>query len=180
MDQGLIPRRYAKALYEVGAERGTNAELYAIMQRVADAFAAENALQEAVANPFVADGDKVKLLDAAAGDGTKPELYDDFLKLLSSNGRLDLMRDVANAYIDLYRRKNNIYKVVVQSAATLNVETRQRITDLIRKHIGNGTLECSFEVDPKLIGGFKIYLGNELLDASVATQLNQIRLDLIK
>lgn len=179
MDQGLIPRRYAKALYEVAVEKGTAADLYTVMQRLSAAFAAEPRLGETMANPFVADADKIHLIDTAAEPGSNAT-FGDFTTLLRRNGRLDMARDIANAFIDLYRRQNHIYKVTVESAAPLADDVRKRITALIQQHIGNGTLECTFEVVPSLIGGFKIRLGNELLDASVATQLNNIRLELIK
>lgn len=181
MDQGLIPRRYAKALFEVGAEKNANVALYGLMQNVSTAFAAEPALQAAVTNPFVPADDKERLLTAAAGaDAAATPLFADFLSLLRKNDRLDCVRDVANAYVDLYREKNRIYKVTVESAASLAPDVRKRITDLIQKHVGDGTVECDFEVDPKLIGGFRVKVGNELLDASVVTQLNRIRLDLVK
>lgn len=180
MDQGLIPRRYAKALYEVGAAQGSADQLYGVMQQLSSAFAAEPALQATLANPFVADADKERLIKAAAGSGANTALFEDFLALLRKNGRLDIARDTANAYIDLYRSKNRIFKVVIESAAELSEPVRQRMVDLIKSHIGGGKLECSFEVNPKLVGGFRVRLGNELLDASVASQLNRIRLGLIK
>lgn len=180
MNRGLIPRRYAKALYQVGAERNENAGLYMLMQRLTAAFTAEPKLQAAVANPFVPAADKVRLVSAAAGEVDKPALFGDFLQLLQRNGRFDMIRDVAHAFEELYRASNRIFKVSIISAAELSMEVRGRMTDLLRRHIGEGTLECSFEVDNKLIGGFKVLLGNELLDATVATQLNRIRLDLIK
>ena len=58
MDQGLIPRRYAKALYEVGEERHDNEKLYDAMQALAAAFTAQPALAPTLANPFVAGSDK--------------------------------------------------------------------------------------------------------------------------
>ncbi len=179
MDQGLIPRRYAKALYEVAAEKKADAALYGIMQHLEGAFVSEPALGPTIVNPFVSDADKVKLIVTASG-GEENAVFSDFLTLLRRNGRLDIIRAVGNAYIDLYREKHHIFKVTVESAAPLAEDVRRRITSLIQSHIGEGTLDCTFEVVPSLIGGFKIRLGNELLDASVATQLNNIRLELIK
>ena len=91
MDQGLIPRRYAKALYEVGDKRHDNEKLYGLMQSLADAFVAQPALSATLANPFVADSDKTSLLlhavygaDIDAADTT----YVDFVKLLEQNKRV--------------------------------------------------------------------------------------------
>ena len=65
MNEGLIPRRYAKALYEFATEKGDSESIYGIMTTLVKSFSAENALQSAMANPFV-DNDKVKLLMTAA------------------------------------------------------------------------------------------------------------------
>ena len=103
MDKGLIPRRYAKALFEVAAERRDDAAVYSLMQSLAASFAAEPALATTVANPFVTVDDKIALLTQAAGGklGAADATYQDFLKLLGTNRRLDMAWDIARAYIDL-------------------------------------------------------------------------------
>ncbi len=105
-------------------------------------------------------------------------MFSDYLALLARNGRLDIARGVALSYIDQYRGENDIYSVEVESAAALSDESRQRIKELIAKHVGKGTLECSFRVEPSLIGGFRVKVGSERLDASIASQLSQLRLDM--
>ena len=168
MDKGLIPRRYAKALLEVAQDKGLAAEIYSLMQALCRAFDAEPALQTTLA-----------LLLAATGDaGAAKDLFSDYLALLARNGRLDIARGVALSYIDQYRGENDIYSVEVESAAALSDESRQRIKELIAKHVGKGTLECSFRVEPSLIGGFRVKVGSERLDASIASQLSQLRLDM--
>ncbi len=179
MDKGLIPRRYAKALLEVAQDKGLAAEIYSLMQALCRAFDAEPALQTTLANPFVSDADKEALLLAATGDaGAAKDLFSDYLVLLARNGRLDIARGVALSYIDQYRGENDIYSVEVESAAALSDESRQRIKELIAKHVGKGTLECTFRVEPSLIGGFRVKVGSERLDASIASQLSQLRLDM--
>ncbi|MDE6303664.1 MAG: F0F1 ATP synthase subunit delta, partial [Paramuribaculum sp.] len=51
---------------------------------------------------------------------------------------------------------------------------------LITRHLGNGTMELTSTVNPDLIGGFRISIGNEVLDASVANELQQLKLALSK
>ena len=170
MDKGLIPRRYAKALYQVGLERKDNETLYGLMQTLAASFAAEPALARTLANPFVAVSDKT----AAAGI-----TFADFLKLLVENGRLDIAWDIARAFIDLYRERHSIYRVVITSAATLGNEERRRLEALVAGHIGQGTIEYDYKVDPSLIGGFTVAVNSQLLDASVASRLQQLRQHLV-
>lgn len=122
MDQGLIPRRYAKALYEVGEDRHDNDTLYVLMERLRAAFAGTPGLCATVANPFVTPDDKKKLILTAVygSDGVAPDkTFEDFLTLLTENDRMDIARDIAIAFIGLYRLKHGIYKVEICSAAPM-------------------------------------------------------------
>lgn len=181
MDKGLIPRRYAKALYEVGQERKDNEKLYSLMQTLAGAFAAEPSLAKTLDNPFVSVPDKTKLLTAAAGgdSAAADATYCDFLKLLAENGRLDMAWDIARAFIDIYRERHNIFRVRITSAAPLGEQERKRLEDIVARHIGHGTMEYEYAVDPSLIGGFTVSVDSQLLDASVATKLRQLRQHLV-
>lgn len=183
MDQGLIPRRYAKALYEVGAERKDNDRLYTLMQRLVEAYAMEPSLAGTLANPFVTDADKTSLLrDAVYGSNSMPsdDTYMDFIKLLEQNGRVDMARDIAYSFIDLYRKEHSIYRVVVASAAPMGEAEKKRLDAIISSHVGNGTLEYEYTVDPKLIGGFTVTINSERLDASISNELKRLRLSLIR
>lgn len=182
MDQGLIPRRYAKALYEVGEERLENDQLYSLMGRLAAAFAQTPGLSATVANPFVGDADKTRLLTAAVcGAGATPDkTYEDFLRLLEKNGRMGMARDIAIAFVNLYRAKHQIYLVRICSAAPLGQQEKSRLENIIAKHIGKGTMEFDYTVDPSLIGGFTVSVNSERLDASVSNELKQLRLSLVK
>lgn len=182
MDQGLIPRRYAKALYEVGLERHDNDKLYALMQALADAFSAQPALAATLANPFVPGSDKTSLLlhavygaDTDGADTT----YVDFVKLLEQNKRVDMARAIAIAFINLYRTNHAIYRVAVASAAPLGEPEKKRLEAVVAEHIANGTMEYEYSVDPSLIGGFTVTVNSERLDASVSNELKRLRLSLI-
>ncbi len=180
MDKGLIPSRYAKALFEVALERNDSEKLYTLMGRLCDAFAAEPALASTVANPFVGECDKEALLRTAAGvEKGQDATFDDFLKLLAQNRRIDIVRDVARAYTDLYRRKNGIFSVDVTSAAPLTEDARKRLETIIKNETGGGTYEYRFSIDPGLIGGFTVTVNNRRLDASVASKLEALRHRLI-
>ncbi|MDY2916174.1 MAG: ATP synthase F1 subunit delta [Muribaculaceae bacterium] len=180
MDQGLLPRRYAKALYKYAAEKDATAGVYALMQRISAAFSSTPGLQKALANPFVSDADKQQLAASAAGTVPgKDPILDDFVSLLIRNHRIDLLHETAIAYEMLYRRTNNIYSVNIESAAPLSDSDRSRITSLVERHLHGATAEYSFTVDPDLIGGFVVNIENERLDASVRNELEQMRQHLI-
>lgn len=179
MNQGLIPKRYAKAIYEVAAAGSRQQRMYGLMNNLADAFSLEPEIQKALANPYVAAADKKKLLFTAAGATAQDTEFANFLTLLEKNKRFDSARDIALAYLDAYRTANNIKVVKVCTASPLDPQEEQRLKQIIAAHLGNATMEYSTEVKPELIGGFTVQTGNERLDASVANELNQLRLNLI-
>lgn len=179
MNEGLIPRRYAKAIYGFALEKGESERLYAMMQSLAKAFVAEPTMQQVMSNPFVADGDKTELLSTAAEAGKKDAVFADVLKLLSVNNRIALVRDIALAYLDIYRKANNIYLVDITTAVELPKATLERLKSIVESHLNGGTMEFSWHIDPELIGGFVININSERLDASVSNELKQLRLKLL-
>lgn len=179
MNQGLIPNRYAKALYEYAAESGSDKRVFDLMQKLADAFAAEPDLAKAVSNPFVSRRDKIQLLDTASGTAAGDQVMERFMTLLADNNRLDMARDIALAYLKMYRLKHNIRLVTVTSAAPMVPADEDRLKKLIQRHLGQARMEYKHLIDPDLIGGFVVSIDNEKLDASVANELKQLRLKLL-
>lgn len=179
MKEGLIPRRYAKALYKVALERDADTRMFDLMQTLEQSFAANPSLQEVVTNPFVDSPEKMKLLSTAAGATDKDVTFADFLKLLDQNRRIDLARSIALAYIDIYRSARNIRRVQVVSAAPLDPAVEKRIKDIVASHINGGTIDFSTAIDPALIGGFIVNIDNERLDASLRNEFEHLRQSLL-
>lgn len=179
MNQGLIPRRYAKALYRFALQNDAADRIYGIMKNLAAAFETEPRLQSTLSNPFVDNNDKIALIITASQAQENDTVMADFLKLLSENKRIDFIRAIALAYLDIYRTERKIYVVKVTSASPLDAKGEQRLQKLIQGHLNGGTMEYTSTVDPDLIGGFTISVGNERLDASISNELKQLRLNLL-
>lgn len=180
MNEGLIPARYAKALYQVACEQKNDSDLYQMMKSLEHNFSQQPLLQSTLGNPYVSNKDKTNLLISAA-DVTKggKALFCDFIKLLSDNKRMNMARGIANAYVALYRRCNSIYEVKVISAVPMSENEQKRLRDMVSRHLDGGTMEYSTSVNPDLIGGFTVSVGNERIDASISNELKQLRLNLI-
>ena len=179
MHQGLIPRRYAKAFLEFATERHDDRRIYDAFKTLTASFDSSPELNNAVVNPFVSVDDKKALLYTAAGLEKDDKVFDDMLNLLVSNNRIDMTRQIALAYLSLYRKANNIFKVEVISAAELSEEETRRLRAIIESHLNGSTMEYSATVDPSLIGGFVVNVESQRLDASIKNELKQLRLTLI-
>lgn len=183
MNEGLIPGRYAKALLETAAETHAEQGIYDVMHQLASSFAAEPSLMKVLENPFVDSADKTKLIETAAGvsadDKVTYPLFSRFIGLLVSNNRIAMTRDIALAYMDLYRKAHNIYKVSVTSAAPMAPADENRLKSLIERHLNGAQMEYTSAVNPDLLGGFVVKINNEILDASIANELKHLRLNLL-
>lgn len=179
MNQGLIPNRYAKALFEYAAEHECDVPVFERMQQLAEAFASEPVLAVTVSNPFVSRRDKIDLLTTASGTTKADKAMILFMDLLADNNRIDMARDIALAYLRIFRTEHNIRLVTVTSAAPMAVADEDRLKSLIARHLGSATMEYNHVINPEIIGGFVVSIDNERLDASVANEFKQLRQKLL-
>ncbi len=178
MSNGLIPQRYAKALYKLTEEKGTTDSVYDEMREVADAFDRNPELAKVLANPFVSRDDKAKLLESAAGDKAEDD-YRSFVRLVLDHNREEYARLMALAYRDIYRRAHGIAEATLITAAPLGQTETDKIKSIVAKAYPSLKLEWKEKTDPDLIGGFVVDVDGYRLDASVRNELEQLRLKLI-
>lgn len=178
MDNGLIPRRYAKALYKFALEHGSTPKVYEEMKRVIHSFESNPSLQKTLSNPFVKNEDKAALLKGAAGDQVEND-YLGFIRLLLKMHREDYALLIALAYRDLYREENRISQVRITTAVALPSAEGEKLRQMVEKAFPGRVLEFSENVNPDLIGGFVIDVDDSRMDASISNEIEQLRLNLI-
>lgn len=178
MNGGLIPKRYAKALYKFALQTDTASRVYEEMKSVVSAFESNPKLLKVLSNPFVDNADKSKLLMSAAGENPG-DAFKGFVRLILDNHREMYAYEMALAYRDIYRKANNISMVRVTTAAEMGQTEMEKITDLVSKSFEGNTLEYSYSVDTDIIGGFVIDVDSVRMDASISNELEQLRLTLL-
>lgn len=178
MNDGLIPNRYAKALFKYAAETGTQDQVYGEMKQLALSYAQNRKLKQAVTNPFLPAADKEKLLLTAAGAG-QAGVTGRFLHMVIERNRVEFLHAMALAYDKIYRRDRGIARVEIVSATKLPEAQTQGILSVVKKQLGASSLELSERVDSALIGGFTVNVDDQVLDASVKTELEKLRLKLL-
>ncbi|MDR3365529.1 MAG: F0F1 ATP synthase subunit delta [Prevotellaceae bacterium] len=177
MNEGLVSKRYAKALLEFAAARGEDKLMYESMRLLSEAIAATPRLRETLQSPVVAHSDKEALLLGAAG-AAAGESYRRFVRLALANRREGSLQNIALSYLDLYRRAHRIGRISVVSAAPLSDALIGRIRYDVERRT-RGTVELDVRVDHSLGGGFIFQMDDFRLDASVAGQLEKIRRRLV-
>ena len=179
MDNGLIPQRYAKALYKYAEEHDITIQLYDLAKTVIQSFESNPALQKAIGNPNIKNSDKERLLLAAAGNEAD-DAYGRFIKLVMDHRREEFFWRMMIAYRDIYRKENHIAQVRISTAAALPAEEMEKLHKLVSSSFKGMSLEFSESVNPDLIGGFVIDVDSVRMDSSVSNELEQLRQTLLR
>ena len=177
MSEGVIPGRYAMALYKYVSEKGLSSRLYAIAKEVERAYATTPELRKTLINPVVSISDKISIMNTIVGEQTD-KYYQNFVQFVLENKREEYMREIFLKYSQLYRKKNNISLVEVTTAVELDKKTLEKITTLISQQT-TGEIEAEYKVDPSIIGGFIIKIDSQQLDSSIDRELKNMRLKLV-
>ena len=179
MSDGLIPRRYAKALYKYAVENGDSQEIYELLKKLSFRYTAIDELKRAVLNPKISDEEKGAYMLKLVG-GKPGSSLDNFLLMCVRNNRAEYLQKISLAYVDLYREAHEIAHVVITTAAPMPEAEINAIIEIVKRRLGAKTLEIQQQVDPDLIGGFVVKINGLVLDASVKRELNELRLQLLK
>ena len=172
MDLGLISVRYARALLKAGIEAKEADMVYADMQTLAGSYASTPALRVTIDNPMLSKKQKADLLQTAAG-GAPCGLTKRFLELVLKEDRESIMQFIANSFITLYRKHNNLISAKLTTACALDSKTEAKFRQMVEERT-NGKVEFNTDVNPGIIGGFVLEYDTYRMDASVKRQLNTI------
>ncbi len=179
MITGLIPHRYAKALYKFAIDKGNSRHMYDLALTVVKSFRYNPDLQKVLSNPFVKASDKEKLIVAAAGEKAD-DAFKRFAKLVLAHRREDMVYLMMLAYRDIYRTENHISKVMITTAVKMPESEMEKLKSLVAGAFKDRTLEYEDSVNPDIIGGFVIDVDSVRMDSSLSGELEQLRLNLIR
>ena len=173
MLRGAVGARYAEALYEI-AEREKAVDTIEQELQAVDAIIRENRdLQKILYHPRVTPEDKKSLLgDLLSGKISAVTL--EFLKLLVERQREQFLSDIVSYYTNLANKARNVAEAGVSSAVDLTAGEKQLLADLLNKLTGK-KVETSYKVDPSLIGGIVVRIGDRVIDGSIRTRLATLR-----
>jgi F-type H+-transporting ATPase subunit delta len=172
--QQQIGKVYAEALLGA-AEKAGNVETVRdeFASLVADVLQRLPKLDAVLQSPRIEHEEKVTILDSAFKGRMSKELLN-FLKVVSRHGRLELLRAIQRAFQKLYNERAGRVEVLVQTAEPLSEELRSLIANRLRASLGREPV-LNVQIEPELIGGVVIRIGDTVYDGSVARQLVRLR-----
>ena len=173
----LNPRlatRYAKSLIDLSIERGELDVVYKDMDYLRAVTKQNKEFVAVLKSPIITPDKKQAILEAVT-NGKISELTASFNRLLIKKGRESVLPEIARAFIEQYNRYKEIYIVKLTTATPVSDEVKKEIVDKVKSVSEMKNIELTTAVDENLIGGFVLEVGDRLIDASIAYDLNAIK-----
>jgi F-type H+-transporting ATPase subunit delta len=163
---------YGRSLFEVAREQDKLDLLREQLGQFADAVKDNHELQMFLFSPYFSTKEKQAGLEKML-DGADERLLS-FLELLIENHRMPVIFRVRREYERLWEQENRLLPVVLTSAVELDEQTTKSLSERIGERTGR-TVTLTTRVEPDILGGIVVQVGNSILDASIRNRLEQLR-----
>ena len=167
-----LARVYGRSLFEVAREHGKLERIREQLGQLADALAANSELAVFFFSPYFSTQEKKDGLERAV-TGAEP-VFMNFLEALIERHRMPAIFRIQARYEVLWEDERDLLPVEVTSAVELDKAIVSSIGDRIGEQTKR-TVELSSKVDPDILGGIVLRVGNVVLDASIRNRLEQLR-----
>ena len=169
-----VAKVYAKALFGAAQNAGqTEAVLGELKSLISELFDPHPRLEAMLGSHRMASDDGQAILDRVIGDRVS-KLVLNFLKVLIKHERLNCLRAVRDEYYDLYEAARGHVIVDVFSAVAISEDQAGKLRDDLKHKLG-AEPDLVFHVQPELLGGLVVRVGDTVYDGSVSTQLERVR-----
>jgi F-type H+-transporting ATPase subunit delta len=167
-----IAEVYARALFEVAKEHDALDRVHDELGEFTEALNESRDLQVFFFSPYFSSQEKKegirKLVEGA------DERFLNFLELLAERHRMPVLFRIRRSFDSLWAEENRLLPVSVTSAVELDERLVESIGERIKEQTGR-KIELSSNVDPDVLGGLVLQVGNMVLDASVRSRLERLR-----
>jgi len=172
------PRRYAEALFEIANERGTLDDWLQDLRLAVEQLGSDQVMHQ-FGNPELRPEQVQAALQHLLGSAGAPEIRN-LLTLLIQRRQLGQLPEVAARYEDLVNRERHIEKATVRTAVPLSAAEVTLIQQRLAAQRHASAIIIDQQVDPSMVGGIVVRIGDTLLDGSVDARLETLRQALLR
>jgi len=173
-----VARRYAEAIFSIAQEVQSVDSFESALKEVASLLEASSDLAEYMYHPLIPSRAKKETAEQLFAGKLSPMILD-FIKLVIDKRRERYLVAISEEYISLADEARNIIKAELTTAMPLSDAEVEEITSKLSVSIGKN-IRLQVKVDPSLLGGIKIRVGDRVIDASVAKKLAMLQSDMSK
>lgn len=177
MSKSAVAKRYAIALFELAQESNTLASTREDLLEIKTAWKQDADVQALFASPKLSFDKKKELIRTVFGSAS-PAVVNTLLFLVEKK-RLKELPAIVEEFIALSNDAQGIAEATVYSTRSLTDEERAHISSAFAKEVGKSSLNIHNVVDPSLIGGLRIQIGNRIYDNTLSSKLNRLKRNLI-
>ncbi len=175
MPRAASARRYAQAVFELALENNELERWLEDLTLLADAVANQDFV-EFLSEPRVPAPSKLEVIREALGASVGP-LALNLISLLATRNLVHLLPDIANLYQEALDAQQGIERAEVVSAVPLDDAQRQSVSEMIGA-ISSSEVRLSTRVEPSIVGGMIVRIGDRVIDGSTRAKLRAMRRDL--
>lgn len=179
MQNPRLAARYAKSLIGLAIERNQLEEVYKDCVYLQQLCKHSAEFVSLLKSPVIKADKKLAILNAVT-EGKVSALTVAFNRLLVNKSRENVLPEVLIAFIDQYKSHKGIFPVKITAAVPVSDAALDAIRTKVQEFAPGKQIELNTAVNEELIGGFQLELGNTLVDASIAYDLNKIRSQFMK
>ena len=170
MSSAAVARRYAQAL--IGATGGDGADVRRSFADLIAAYRENDSLRQAIVNPRIAAADKERVFRRLLPDA--PPVLESFLRLVLARRRESEIEPIYEEYCRMSDEREGEAEAIVETSLPLSDEDLERLKAVLEKRFER-RLRLTPRVDPALLGGVRVRVGDQLLDDTVRSRLTSIR-----
>jgi F-type H+-transporting ATPase subunit delta len=171
--RGAAARRYAQAVFDIAKDTNSLDRWLNDLKVLSGIFGTPNA-QAHLEDPRLTEEDQRRMVAQQLEKVKVDPLALNLLLMLVRRNRVGLLPRIVERFQELYNKDKGIVVADVTTAVPLDEAHKQRVAAELSKMTGGKSIELRLHEDPKLLGGVITQIGDQLIDASVATRLAQL------
>ena len=166
-----VSKIYAVAIFEIATEEDKILSILELLDGMKELYETNIEFKEFMKNPLIKKEQKLDMIKKICFEAK--DIEQEIMLYLVRKNRLDEISNIAYEYRELYYSKENIVGIKGIFSMELSVEQKAKLIEKLEK-ITNKKINFEQEIDPKLIGGGILKIGDKILDGSIRTQLAQM------
>ena len=170
----IVASRYAKSLLDLSVEKNNLDKINDDMVQLSEICEESKDLTNLLNNPVVNSDKKANVFDKLF-KGKMDDLSLAFIQLINKNKRENLLPNIAQSFTQLYKEHKHILDVELISAQPLEDSVKTKIIDKVKAKYDGYSINLIEKTDASLIGGFIVKIKDKQLDASIASQLTNLK-----
>ncbi|THU41405.1 ATP synthase F1 subunit delta [Niastella caeni] len=174
MPNPRLAARYAKSLIGLANERNQVETVYKDMLFLQALCKESRDFLTLMRSPVVKADKKIAIV-LAVTNGKISELTDSFNRLMITKGRESNLPEIITSFIDQYKQQKGIHTVKLTTAVPVTEEVKKQIVSQLQQQTSMDNIDLKALVNEEIIGGFVLEIGDQLVDASIAYDLNKIK-----